>query len=52
MRYDLSADRPTSPFNNEKSVLIVTDEKGFGTINLDEVDLQAEVKPPSDRDEG
>lgn len=46
MGHDPSVDWPTPPFKRDRNALRVAAENGFGTVNLDEIDFQTEVKPP------
>jgi hypothetical protein len=46
MGHDPSTDWPTPPFRRDRSALKVAAENGFGTVDLDEIDFQTEVKPP------
>lgn len=46
MGHDLSSDWPASPFKRDRNALLVAAENGFGTVNMDEIDFQTEVKPP------
>jgi len=45
MGHDPSADYPALPFYRERNMLRVAAEKGFGTVNLKEIDFQSEVDP-------
>ena len=46
MGHDPSTDWPTPPFKRDRNALLAAAESGFGTVNLDEIDLQTEVNPP------
>jgi len=46
MGHDPSADWPVPPFKRDRNALLIAAENGFGTVNLDEIDFQTEVKPP------
>jgi len=46
MGHDPSTDWPTPPFRRDRNALKVASENGFGTVNMDEIDFQTEVKPP------
>jgi uncharacterized protein (DUF362 family) len=46
MGHDPSTDWPTPPFKRDRNALLAAAENGFGTVNLDEIDLQTEVSPP------
>jgi len=46
MGHDPSADWPTPPFKRDRNSLLAAAENGFGTVNLDEIDFQTDVKPP------
>lgn len=46
MGHDPSTDWPIPPFRRDRSALKVAAENGFGTVDLNEIDFQTEVKPP------
>ena len=46
MAHDPSADWPAPPFKRDRNALLVAAENGFGTVDMDEIDFQTEVKPP------
>ena len=46
MGYNPASDWPTLPFKRDRNALLVAAENGFGTVNMDEIDFQTEVKPP------
>jgi uncharacterized protein (DUF362 family) len=46
MGHDPSTDWPTPPFKRDRNALLAAAENCFGTVNLDEIDLQTEVSPP------
>jgi len=46
MGHDPTSDWHTPPFKRDRNAVLVAAEHGFGTVNLDEIDFQTEVKPP------
>lgn len=46
MGNDPAGDWPEPPFRRERNPILVAAENGFGTVNLDEIDLETEVQPP------
>jgi len=46
MGHDPRGDWLTPPFHRDRNALLVTAEGGFGTVNLDEIDFQSEVRAP------
>jgi uncharacterized protein (DUF362 family) len=46
MGHDPASDWPTPPFRRDRNHLLVAAQRGFGTVNLDEIDFQSEVSPP------
>ena len=46
MGYDPASDWPTLPFRRDRNALLIAAENGFGTVNIDEIDFQTDVKPP------
>ena len=46
MGTDPASDWPTPPFRRDRNHLLVAAQRGFGTVNLDEIDFQSEVEPP------
>jgi len=46
MGHDPAGDWPTPPFRRERNPILVAAEHGFGTVDLDEIDLETEVQPP------
>lgn len=46
MGHNPSDDWPNPPFRRERNPILVAAENGFGTVNLDEIDLETEVEPP------
>ena len=46
IRHDPAGDWPHPPFRRERNPILVAAENGFGTVNLDEIDLETEVQPP------
>jgi uncharacterized protein (DUF362 family) len=46
MGHDPQADWPTPPFRRDRNHLLVAAQHGFGTVDLDEIDFQSEVRSP------
>jgi len=46
MGHDPAGDWPEPPFRRERNPILVAAEHGFGTVDLDEIDLESEVQPP------
>jgi hypothetical protein len=46
MGHDPKGDWPTQPFLRDRNALLIAAQKGFGTVNLDEIDFQSEVTAP------
>ena len=46
MGHDPTSDWPTPPFRRDRNHLLVAAQRGFGTVNLDEIDFQSEVQAP------
>ena len=46
MGHDPQSDWLTPPFHRDRNPLLVAAERGFGTVNLDEIDFQSEVQAP------
>ena len=46
MGHDPLSDWPTPPFRRDRNPLLVAAQGGFGTVNLDEIDFESEVKAP------
>lgn len=46
MGHDPAADWPTPPFRRDRNHLLIAAQRGFGTVNLHEIDFQSEVEPP------
>lgn len=46
MGHDPYTDWPTPPFRRDRNHLLLAAQRGFGTINLDEIDFQSEVQGP------
>ncbi|MGB9595013.1 MAG: DUF362 domain-containing protein [Candidatus Poribacteria bacterium] len=46
MGYDPKADWSTMPFRRDRNSLLIAEENGFGTVNLDKIDFQTEVERP------
>jgi hypothetical protein len=46
MGHDPASDWPTPPFRRDRNHLLVAAQRGFGTVNLEEIDFQSDVYPP------
>lgn len=46
MGHDPASDWPTPPFRRDRNHLLVAAEAGYGTVRLDEIDFQSEVRRP------
>ena len=46
MGHDPTSDWPTPPFRRDRNHLLVAAQRGFGTVNLDEIDFESEVEGP------
>ncbi len=46
MGHDPASDWPTPPFRRERNHLLVAAQRGFGTVDLDQIDFESEVKAP------
>jgi uncharacterized protein (DUF362 family) len=46
MGHDPAADWPTPPFRRDRNHLLLAAQRGFGTVDLREIDFQSEVQPP------
>ena len=46
MGHDPQSDWPTPPFRRDRNHLLIAANRGFGTVDLDEIDFQSEVQPP------
>ena len=46
MGHDPQSDWPTPPFRRDRNHLLVAAERGFGTVDLDEIDFVSEVEAP------
>ena len=46
MGHDPKSDWPTPPFRRDRNHLLVAAERGFGTVDLDEIDFDSEVESP------
>ena len=46
MGHDPQSDWPTPPFRRDRNHLLVAAQRGFGTVNLDEIDFEGEVESP------
>jgi len=46
MGHDPAADWPTPPYRRDRNPLLVAAEHGFGTVDLSQIDFEADVEPP------
>jgi uncharacterized protein (DUF362 family) len=46
MGHDPASDWPTPPFRRDRNHLLIAAKRGFGTVNLDEIDFETEVTSP------
>ncbi len=46
MGHDPASDWPTPPFRRDRNHLLAAAERGYGTVALDEIDFQSEVRRP------
>lgn len=46
MGHDPHSDWPTPPFRRDRNHLLIAAERGFGTVDLDEIDFVSEVAAP------
>ena len=46
MGHDPMADWPSPPFRRERNPILVAAESGFGTVDLNEIDVETDVEPP------
>ena len=46
MGHDPQSDWPTQPFLRDRNHLLIAANRGFGTVDLDEIDFASEVSPP------
>ena len=46
MGHDPVSDWPTPPFRRDRNHLLMAAQRGFGTVNLDEIDFESEVTSP------
>ena len=46
MGNDPAGDWPDPPYRRERNPILVAAENGFGTVNLDEIDLETDIYPP------
>jgi uncharacterized protein (DUF362 family) len=46
MGHDPASDWPSSPFRRDRNHLLVAAERGFGTVELKEIDFESEVSSP------
>ena len=46
MGHDPTSDWPTPPFRRDRNHLLVAAERGFGTVDLEEIDFVSEVESP------
>ena len=46
MGHDPASDWPTPPFRRDRNHLLLAAKRGFGTVDLNEIDFESEVKAP------
>ena len=46
MGHDPASDWPTAPFRRERNHLLVAAQRGFGTVDLEQIDFESEVTAP------
>jgi hypothetical protein len=46
MGHDPASDWPTPPFRRDRNHLLIAAQRGFGTVDLGEIDFQSEVSAP------
>ena len=46
MGHDPASDWPTPPFRRDRSHLLIAAQRGFGTVDLEEIDFESEVNAP------
>jgi hypothetical protein len=46
MGHDPASDWPTPPFRRDRNHILIAAQRGFGTVNLDEIDYQSDVTGP------
>ncbi len=46
MGHDPTTDWPTPPFRRDRNHLLIAARRGFGTVDLEEIDFESEVKAP------
>jgi len=46
MGHDPKSDWPTPPFKRDRNHILVAAQRGFGTVNLEEIDFESEVAVP------
>lgn len=46
MGHDPGADWPTPPFRRDRNHLLIAAQRGFGTVDLDQIDFVSEVEAP------
>jgi hypothetical protein len=46
MGHDPAADWPTPPFRRDRNTLLMAARHGFGTVDLSQVDLETDLRPP------
>ena len=45
MGHDPQSDWPTPPFRRDRNHLLIAADRGFGTVDLEEIDFESEVEP-------
>ena len=46
MGHEPTSDWPVSPFRRDRNHLLVAAERGYGTVNLDQIDFKSNLQPP------
>ena len=46
MGHDPQSDWPTPPFKRDRNHILIAAQRGYGTVNLDEIDWESEVTAP------
>lgn len=46
MGHNPASDWPTPPFRRDRNHLLVAAQRGFGTVNLNEINFESDIQPP------
>lgn len=46
MGHDPASDWPAAPFRRDRNHLLVAAQRGYGTVDLEQIDFESEVRPP------